>query len=59
MTFVWLCVPFCHLQDARHVNFAASGAPFSASRAASNASTLTPLLTLVLAIVSPLDDGLS
>ena len=29
----------------------------SASRAASNASTLTPLLTLVSAIVSPLDDG--
>ena len=42
-----LCVPFCHLQDARHVNLAACGAPFSASRAASSAPTLTPLLTLV------------
>ena len=53
-TFVLLCVPFCHLQDARHVNFAASGAPFSASRASSSAWTLTPLLTLAIAIVKPL-----
>ena len=30
---VWLCVPFCHLQDARQVNCVASGAPLSASRA--------------------------
>ena len=54
---VWLCVPFCHLQDARHLNYAASGALFSASRAASSAATLTPLLTLVSAIVSSLADG--
>ncbi len=47
-----LCVPFCHLQDARHVNFVASGAPFSASRASSSAWTLTPLLTVAIAIVS-------
>ena len=32
---------------ARQVKFAACGAPFSASRAARSASTLTPLLTLV------------
>src|SRR6266851_974699 len=53
-SFVWLCVPFCHLQDARHVNLAACGALFSVSRAASSASTLTPLLTIVSAIVTPL-----
>src|SRR6266851_4227024 len=53
-SFVWLCVPFCHLQDALHVNLAACGALFSASRAASSASTLTPLLTIVSAIVTPL-----
>jgi hypothetical protein len=47
-------VPFCHLQVARHVNFAASGAPFSASRASSSAWTLTPLLTLAVAMMSPL-----
>jgi hypothetical protein len=38
------------LQD--HVNLAACGALFSASRAASNAPTLTPLLTLNSAIVN-------
>src|SRR5207247_2883017 len=53
-TFVLLYVPFCHLQDARHVNFAAAGAPFSPSRASSSAWTLTPLLTLVIAMVEPL-----
>ena len=52
-TLDMLCVPFCHLQDARHVNFVAPGASFSASRAASNASTLTPLLTFDSAIVEP------
>ena len=40
-----LWVPFCHSQEARHSNFAASGASVSASRAPSSASTLTPLLT--------------
>ena len=49
-------MPFSHLQDARHLNLAACGAPFSASRAASNAPTLTPLLTLVSAIATLLDD---
>ena len=38
--------------------FAASGALFSASRAASNASTLTPLLTVVSAIVRSLRAGI-
>ena len=32
-----LWTPFCHLQDARQVNCAASGAPFSTSRASSSA----------------------
>ena len=35
------------------MNFAASGAPFSASRASSSAWTLTPLLTVAIAMVSP------
>src|SRR5262245_17474639 len=55
--FVRLWVPFCHLQDARQVNFAASGAPFSASRASSNACTFTPLLHVVIVIVCPLCAG--
>lgn len=50
-TLVWLCVPLCHLQDARHVNLAASGAPFSTSRASSSACTLTPLLTVAMAVI--------
>ena len=28
LDLVWLWVPFCHLQEARQVNFAASGALF-------------------------------
>src|SRR5215218_1046127 len=44
-TFVLLCVPFSHSHDARHMNWAASGAAPSASRAPRSASTLTPLLT--------------
>ena len=51
-----LCVPFCHLQEARQVNFAASGAPFRASRASSSAWTLTPLLTVAIAIVPAFQD---
>ena len=43
LTVAWLWVPFSHLQDARQVNFVASGAPLSASRASSSAWTLTPL----------------
>src|SRR5690349_22057641 len=50
---VRLCVPFCHVDDAFQVNLVAPGAPFSASRASSNACTLTPLLTLETAIVIP------
>src|SRR5215203_1502642 len=49
-TSVLLCVPFCHLQDARHVNCVASGAPFNASRASSSACTFTPLLHVAIAI---------
>src|SRR5688500_9111197 len=49
---VSLWVPFFHLQDARHVNLAACGAPFSTSRAASKASTLTPLFAFVFSIMS-------
>jgi hypothetical protein len=44
-------VPFCHLHDARQVNFVASGAPFNASRASSSAWTLTPLFANAIAIV--------
>ena len=47
-----LLMPFCHLQDARHLNLATSGAAVNASRAASSASTLTPLFTLVSAMVA-------
>ena len=49
-----LCVPVCHLQDARHVNCAASGAPFNTSRASSSACTFTPLFTVVIVIVNSL-----
>ena len=34
---VVLWTPFCHLEEARQVNWAASGAPFSTSRASSSA----------------------
>ena len=40
---VVLCTPFCHCDVARQVNWAASGAPLSTSRASSSACTLTPL----------------
>ena len=43
-----LCTPFCHLEVARQVNWAASGAPFSTSRASSSAWTLTPLSAVVV-----------
>jgi hypothetical protein len=36
-TLIVLWTPFCHLDDARQVNWAASGAPFSTSRASSSA----------------------
>src|SRR5207247_10146116 len=48
---VWLCVPFFHLQLARQLNLAASGALLSASRAPSSASTLTPFWTCFSACV--------
>src|ERR1039458_4023348 len=47
-TLIVLWTPLCHLADARQVNWAASGAPFSTSRASSNACTLTPLVTSVV-----------
>src|SRR4029079_9484501 len=47
------CVPVCHLHDARHVNCAASGAPFNTSRASSSACKFTPLFAVVIVIVSP------
>src|SRR6476620_4429197 len=53
-TVLRLWVPFFHLQEARHVNFAACGAPWRASLAASDAPTFTPLLTPFSAIVSSL-----
>ena len=49
-----LWTPFCHLADARQVNWAASGAPFSTSRASSSACTLTPLVTVVI-LLFPFD----
>src|SRR6516164_4820443 len=52
LTFVRLCVPFCHLQAARQLNFAACGAFFSASRAWRRASTLTPFLRFVSGFLS-------
>jgi hypothetical protein len=45
---VVLCTPLSHLEDARQVNWAASGAPLSTSRASSSAFTLTPLSTVVM-----------
>ena len=51
---VVLCTPFCHLEEARQVNWAASGAPFSTSRASSSAWTLTPLSVVVIAPHAPL-----
>ncbi len=53
-TLIWLCTPLCHLADARQVNWAASGAPFSTSRASSSACTLTPLVTVVMSPDTPL-----
>src|ERR1700691_5709664 len=53
-TLIVLCTPLCHLADARQVNWAASGAPFSTSRASSSACTLTPLVTVVISADSPL-----
>src|SRR5262249_31732789 len=43
-----LCVPLSHSQLARHLNWAASGAFSSASRAPRSAVTLTPLSTLAM-----------
>ena len=37
LDLVVLWTPLCHLEDARQVNWAASGAPFSTSRASSSA----------------------
>ena len=48
--FAVLWVPLCHLQEARQVNFAASGAPFKASRASSSAWTFTPLFAVAIVI---------
>src|ERR1700684_2883710 len=45
--------PPCHLEDARQVNWAASGAPFRTSRASSSACTLTPLVTVVMSLDAP------
>ena len=50
-TLIWLWTPFCHWADARQVNWAASGAPFSTSRASSSACTLTPLVTVVISLI--------
>src|SRR5512146_1268145 len=47
-TLIWLCTPLCHEADARQVNWAASGAPLSTSRASSSAWTFTPLVTAVI-----------
>ena len=44
-TVEWLWVPLRQVQLARQVNWAASGASDSASRAPSRAATLTPLST--------------
>src|ERR1035438_2221677 len=53
-TLIVLWTPVCHLEDARQVNCAASGAPFSTSRASSSACTLTPLVTVVMSRDTPL-----
>ena len=53
-TLIVLWTPLCHLADARQVNWAASGAPFSTSRASSSACTLTPLVTVVMSPDVPL-----
>ena len=50
-TLIWVCTPFCHCDVARQVNWAASGAPFSTSRASSSAWTLTPLSATGLSVV--------
>src|SRR5215469_4805086 len=47
---VVLCTPSRHVEDARQVNCAASGAPLSISRASRSASTLTPLATVVMSV---------
>src|SRR3984957_10010645 len=49
-----VCTPPCHLEDARQLNWAASGAPFSTSRASSSACTLTPLSATVVMSRDPL-----
>src|SRR5215211_6342497 len=46
-----LCVPLIHSTVERHLNFAASGASFSAACAPNSASTLTPLSTGLSACV--------
>jgi len=45
-TVVW--TPRSQVEVTRHLNWAASGAAFSASRASSSALTLTPLSTVVV-----------
>src|ERR1700722_1826000 len=52
-TLISLCTPVCHFDDARQVNWAASGAPFRTSRASSSACTLTPLVTVVMSLDAP------
>ncbi len=46
-----VCTPPCHVEEARQVNCAASGAPFNASRASSRACTLTPLSAVPVSVV--------
>ena len=50
-TLIWLWTPFCHDEVARHLNWAASGAPISTSRASSNAWTFTPLSATGFSVV--------
>src|ERR1700678_2043646 len=52
-TLISLWTPVCHFDDARQVNWAASGAPFRTSRASSSACTLTPLVTVVMSLDAP------
>jgi hypothetical protein len=58
-TLDWLWVPLRQVQLARQVNWAASGAADSASRASSRASTFTPLSTgrSVMVIGASLDSS--
>src|SRR6185437_8386507 len=53
LVVLWTPLPLAHEELAFQVNCAASGAPFSTSRASSKACTFTPFVAVVIGSFSP------